>query len=63
MISRMSVEPVESFRKRRADGLAPPLDRTRTIPIPSRRRHSDARIAAAVVALRPIRDRPDQNRE
>lgn len=55
--------PAESSRKWRADGLVPPLDRTRTIPIPSRRCRSDAQTAAAAVALKPIRDRPDQNRQ
>lgn len=53
----------ENSRKWREDGLVPPLDRTRTIPIPSRRCRSDAQTAAAAVALKPIRDRPDQNRQ
>lgn len=48
--------PAESSRKWRADGLVPPLDRTRTIPIPSRRCRSDAQTAAAAVALKPIRE-------
>lgn len=56
-VSRTSVEPAESSRKWIADGLVPPLDRTRTIPIPSRRCRSDARTAAAAAVLRPIPNR------
>lgn len=53
--NRKFAETVVRSRRLRADVSAPPLDQTRTIRTPSRRRHLEASTAGVAAVLTPIR--------